>query len=70
MKGMPEARRAILNAKNQLEIYSIVESFCIDHGYRFADDCGLLENAEFAKLQNKPGVSELLRFADIWERKL
>jgi hypothetical protein len=70
MKGMPEARRAILNAKNQLEIYNIVESFCIDHGYRFADDCDLLENAEFALLQGKPGVAELLRFADIKEGKL
>jgi hypothetical protein len=70
MKGMPEARRAILNAKNQLEIYSIVESFCIDHGYRFADDCDLLENAEFALLQGKPGVAELLRYADIKEGKL
>ena len=70
MKGMPEARRAILNAKNQLEIYNIAESFCIDHGYRFADDCDLLENAEFALLQGKPGVAELLRFADIKEGKL
>jgi hypothetical protein len=70
MKGMPEARRAILNAKNQLELYSIVESFCIDHGYRFADDCDLLENAEFALLQGKPGVAELLRYADIKEGKL
>jgi len=70
MKGMPEARRAIINAKNQLEIYSIVESFCIDHGYRFAGDCDLLENAEFALLQGKPGVAELLRYADIKEGKL
>jgi len=70
MKGLAEAKAAIIKARNQDELYKAVESICFDSGYRFADDCDLLENAEFAKMQDKPGVAELLRFAEIWERKL
>ncbi len=70
MKGLAEAKASIIKARNQDELYKSVEEICFNAGYRFADDCDLLENAEFAKMQDKPGVSELLRFADIWERKL
>jgi len=70
MKGLAEAKAAITKAQNQDQLYKAVESICFDAGYRFADDCDLLENAEFALLQGKPGVAELLRFADIKEGKL
>lgn len=65
MKGLAEAKAAIIKARSQDELYKAVESICLDYGYRFADDCDLLENAELAKMQDKPGVAELLRFADI-----
>lgn len=70
MKGLAEAKAAIIKAQNQDQLYKAVESICFHAGYHFADDCDLLENAEFAKMQDKTGVAELLRFADIWERKL
>lgn len=70
MKGLAESKAAIIKARNQDELYKVVGEICFNAGYRFADDCDLAENAEFAFLQNKPGVSELLRFAEIWERKL
>ena len=70
MKGLAEAKAAIIKAQNQDQLYKVVEEICFNAGYRFADDCDLLENSEFAFLQNKPGVSELLRFAEIKEGKL
>jgi hypothetical protein len=70
MKGLAEAKAAIIKAQNQDQLYKAVEEICFNAGYRFADDCSLMENSRFAALQEKHGIAELLRFADIKERKL
>ena len=70
MKGLAEAKAAIIKAQNQDQLYKVVGEICFNAGYRFADDCDLLENAEFAMMQGKRPVAELLRFADIKEGKL
>lgn len=70
MKGLAEAKAAIIRARNQDELYRAVYSICDDAGYRFQDDSSLLENAGYAAQQCKNGIAELLRFADIKEGKL
>jgi hypothetical protein len=70
MKGLAEAKACILRAQNQDQLYKVVEEICFNAGYRFEDDSSLMENSRYAAMQQKHGIAELLRFADIKEGKL
>jgi len=70
MKGLAEAKAAIIKARNQDELYQAVGGICRSGLFRFDDSLTLEENAELARLCHEPRIADLLDFAMIKERKL
>lgn len=70
MKGLAEAKAAIIRARNQDELYSVVGSICRGGLFSYADDMTLQENAAMARKCEQPRIADLIEFAAKYEDKL
>lgn len=70
MKGIAEAKAAIINSRNQDELYQAVSGICRSGLFKFDDSLTLEENAALARLCHEPRVADLLEFARIYEERL